>query len=336
MVNTSGTGSVLPTSTEASLVESPVYTERFRAALAHAADLARSSMAPATKRAYKADWVHYADWCETVGVIPIPATPTTVGAYLASLEGKTPSTIRRRLAALGKVHRFNDLPWDPTHPRINAPLNGMLRQYGQPVKRAAPLTVDLLRQVVATCDLTTRGRRDRALLLIGFAGALRRSEIVRLRVEDVAEVAGGLKLRILWSKTDLYKQGAELALCTGLHVETCPVRAFRAWQEVAQRETGPLFSRISTGDQIGRSALAPNAVSRILARRLSMAGISMLDREKLSAHSLRSGFITEAYRHGVRDLDIMRHSRHKSIDAMHGYVRASLSIAESPAGFVGL
>jgi integrase len=228
-----------------------VLTEAGRAALA------RNANAPATLRAYRADWAHYSGWCAAMGFVPVPAEPSVVGAYLASFTDNAPTTVRRRLAALGKMHRFNDLPWNPAHRDIRGPLDGLLRAQGRPVAKAAPLTPDLLCQLLVTCDVSARGRRDRALLLFGFAGALRRSELVALRVEDVVEVAGGLRLRILRGKTDQTGQGAEIGLPRGCHVETCPERAFHAWQAVAKRRAGPLFRRISTGDRISEAALTP-------------------------------------------------------------------------------
>jgi hypothetical protein len=111
----------------------------------------------------------------------------------------------------------------------------VLRSHGRPVQKAAALTLPMLRHLLATCDASARGRRDRALLLFGFVGALRRSEPTCLRVEDVAVVAGGLRLRLRRGKTDPAGQGAEIGLPRGRHVETCPVRAFEAWQAVARR-----------------------------------------------------------------------------------------------------
>jgi len=307
------------------------------AALAHAQTLARAATAPNTLRAYKADWQHFARWCAAHGFVPVPAAPATVGAYLASLaETHAPATIRRRLAALGKMHRFNDLAWNPAHRDIQGPLQGLLRQHGRPPQKAAPLTLAMLRQLVATCDNSRTGRRDRALLLFGFAGALRRSELVALRVEDVAEVAGGLRLRIPRSKTDAAGQGAEIGLPRGKHAETCPVRAFTAWQAVARRKAGPLFRRIGSGGKIGDAPLHPDAVRKILARRCRMAGISADGFERLSAHALRVGFITEAYGKGVRDEDIMRHTRHRDLRTMRGYVQRAGLVSESPAGLLDL
>jgi integrase len=304
-----------------------------QAALAAAQALARKATAPATLRAYKADWTHFAEWCAAHGFVPVPAAPATVGACLASLAT---TTIRRRLAALGKMHRFNDLPWNPAHRDIQGPLQGVLRTHGRPVRKAAALTLPMLRQILATCDQSARGRRDRALLLFGFVGALRRSELVSLHVEDVAIVAGGLRLRIRRGKTDQAGQGAEIGLPRGQHVETCPVRAFDAWQAVARRKAGPLSRKISTGDGIGDTALHPDAIRQILAHRVGMAGIVLDGFDRLSAHALRVGFITAAYEKGARDEDIMRHTRHRDLRTMRGYVRRAGLVNESPAGVLDL
>ncbi len=315
----------------------PALTEAGQAALDAAQALGRNAAAPATLRAYRADWTHYAAWCAAKGFTPVPAPPATVGAYLASLaRTHAPTTIRRRLAALGKMHRFNDLPWNPGHRDIQEPLQGLLRQHGRPVRKAAALTLPMLRQLLATCDRTARGRRDRALLLIGFAGALRRSELVALQVEDVAIVAGGLRLRLLRGKTDQEGQGAEVGLPRGRHAETCPVRAFDDWQAVARRKAGPLFRRISTVGRVGEAALHPDAVRRILAYRAGLAGLELDGVERLSAHALRVGFITEAYDKGVRDEDIMRHTRHKDLRTMRGYVQRAGLVDDSPAGMLDL
>ena len=315
----------------------PASTAAGQAALDAAQALGRKAAAPATLRAYKADWNHYAAWCRAAGFAPVPAAPAIVGAYLASLgDSHAPATVRRRLSAIGKMHRFNDLPWNPGHRDIQQPLQGLLRERGRAVQKAAALTLPMLRQLVATCDASARGRRDRALLLIGFAAALRRSELVALRVEDVVATQNGLRLRIRRGKTDKAGEGAELGLPRGRHAETCPVRAFEAWQAVAKRRAGPLFRRVSTGGTVGDTALHPDAVRRILAHRAGMAGLSVESFERLSAHALRVGFITEAYNKGVRDEDIMRHTRHRDLRTMRGYVRRAGLVSESPAGLIDL
>jgi integrase len=331
-------GEIVPAGSDpAGSAVAPMLTDAGQTALAAAEALARKAAAPATLRAYKADWTHYAAWCATMGFSPVPAEPKTVGAYLGSLaKSHAPTTVRRRLSAIGKMHRFNDLPWNPAHRDIQGPLQGLLRTEGRPVHKAAALSLAMLRQLVATCDASASGRRDRLLLLFGFAGALRRSELVALQVEDVARVAGGLRLRIRRAKTDQAGQGAEIGLPRGKFAETCPVLAFEAWQAVAKRRAGPLFRRISAAGNIGEAALHPDAVRRILARRCRMAGLAPEGFDRLSAHALRVGFITEAYGKGVRDEDIMRHTRHRDLRTMRGYVQRAGLVNESPAGMLDL
>ncbi|HUW79482.1 MAG TPA: tyrosine-type recombinase/integrase [Acidocella sp.] len=331
------TGEVFGPAPETGVQPAAPLTPEGRAALAQAQDYARKSSAPATLRAYKADWTHYAAWCREKGFVPVPGEPAVVGAYLASLGAThAPTTIRRRLSAIGKMHRFNDLPWNPAHRDIQEPLGGVLREHGRPVQKAAALTLQMLRQLVERCDNSARGRRDRAMLLLGFAAALRRSELVALQVEDVAPVEGGLRLRILHSKTDQAGQGVEIGVPRGKHRETCPVRAFEAWMAVAKRKAGPLFRRISAGDTIGNDALHPDAVRQILARRVAMAGLTIEGFERLSAHALRVGFISEAYAGGVRDEDIMRHTRHRDLRTMRGYVQRAGLVSESPLAMIDL
>jgi integrase len=165
---------------------------------------------------------------------------------------------------------------------------------------------------------------------------LRRSELVALQVEDVALAPTGLRLRIVRGKTDRAGQGAELGLPRGKHAETCPLLAFEAWRVVARRQAGPLFRRISTGGRIGDTALHPDAVRRILAHRVQLAGLTVDGFDRLSAHALRVGFITEAYDKGVRDEDIMRHTRHRDLRTMRGYVQRAGLLSESPVSLLDL
>jgi site-specific recombinase XerD len=164
-----GPGEILPPDTGSTTIAG-VPTPAGEAALAAAQAFAGRATAAATLRAYKADWTHFSRWCAAHGFVPVPAAPATIGAYLASLAAShAPSSIRRRLSALGKMHRFNDLPWNPGHRDIQGPLQGLLRTHGRPARQAAALSLAMLRQLLATCDQSKRGRRDRALLLFGFA-----------------------------------------------------------------------------------------------------------------------------------------------------------------------
>jgi len=131
-------------------------------------------------------------------------------------------------------------------------------------------------------------------------------------------------------------EGAGIGLPKGQHRRTCPLRAFQEWQQVAKRKAGPLFRPIARGGHIGTTALTPYSVTRILQKRAAMAGLVLPGDEALSAHALRVGFITEAYAKGVRDEDIMRHTRHRDLRTMRGYVRRAGLITDSPAKQLGL
>ena len=147
--------------------------------LARAADYARQALSPATLRAYRADWEDFTAWCRPRGAVALPAEPATVAAYLASMAvTHARATLRRRLAAIGRAHRMKGLPWDASHPAIRDTLAGILRRHGTPPRRAAALGTAELRRLVATCGSSLTGQRDRTLLLLGFATALRRPELV--------------------------------------------------------------------------------------------------------------------------------------------------------------
>jgi integrase len=173
----------------------------------------------------------------------------------------------------------------------------LIRQQEQRVAKAALPTRDLLRQLLATCDFSAIGCRDRALLLFGFVGALRRSELVALQVPHVADVAGGLTLQIWRRHTDLARQRVEISLPRGNQIATCPVRAFHAWQRVAQRKAGPLICAISADGRIGDAPLHVDAVRRILGDRIALSGIIIPAFDTLGARDCfmrRSGWSTLA------------------------------------------
>ncbi|MCE2565548.1 site-specific integrase [Komagataeibacter sp. FNDCF1] len=272
--------------------------------------------AVATLRAYRADWMHFTRWCAAHAHAPIPATPEVVAAYLCSLGEFAPATIRRRLAAIGKMHRFNTMPWDVTDARIRAALARMV----DPSRRAAPppavVTPDMLRTMVERCGDGVRGLRDRCLLLFGFAGALRRSELVGLQVEDVGLTRTALVLAIGEGEEN---QPVSLPLPADPFL--CPAAAFSAWQQVAHRQTGPLFRAISKGERVGGRALTPYAVTRILQRRALMAEVPPDVVARLSAHALRAGYIVESLRQGMETTALCQHTRYRDPRALRPYER---------------
>ena len=308
------------------------------AALEVARAYAGLAMSESTVRVYGIAWAHFADWCARIGVSALPADPAHVGGYIASLATThAPNTISQRLAAIGQMHRYHELPWDQRHAAITSTRRGVLRRHGRAPKQAAAVSLESLQCLVATCDDSPAGVRDRALLLVAFAGAFRRSELVSLRVDDIAISTAGMRVTVRRSKTDQIGEGAEVGIPRGQHPETCPVRAAESWLSILgprDREPGlPLFRRLSkAGRLIGYRHLTGNTVWDILEKRVAMAGLQ----EVMRPHGLRAGFITAAYDNGARDQDIMNHVRHRDLRTTRGYVRRAGLLTDSPAGIIGL
>jgi integrase len=306
-------------------------------ALADAIDFAGQALAPATLRAYRGDWQHFCAWCRAAGWAALPAAPETVAAYLAALaKTHTSSALIRRLAALSRAHRLAGQPWPGADPAIRHTLRGIQRKYGRPVRKAAALATEEVRRLVATCTATPVGQRDRALLLIGYAAALRRSELVAIEREHVTFDKDGIRLLIPHAKGDQTNQGARIGIPRGGAAETCPVKALEAWLQTSGCERGPVFRAIDARGVIGRRALHPDAVRQILGKHATLAGLVLPAGERLSPHGLRAGFITQAYINGARDEQIMDHTRQKDLRTMRGYVRRAKLVTDSPAKLLGL
>ncbi len=293
--------------------------------------------AAATLTAYRADVAAFEAWCREHGCKALPATAETVGAYLAAKgQGYALSTLRRRVAAIAREHRMAGQPLDTRHPAIRETLRGIARTHGEPARRSAALTTAEVKRLVAVCGTDLAGLRDRALLLVCFAGALRRSELVGLDAEHVSLTPDGLRLLVARSKTDAEGAGAEVWLASGRVPETCPVTALAAWLDEAPITAGPLFRKVDRWGIVHTGRLHPDAVRQILLKRASLAGIKGTLLEPVSPHGLRAGFVTEAHRRGVPDEEIMGHTRHRNLATMRGYVRRNKLGGKSLAGKLGL
>ena len=293
--------------------------------------------APATVRAYTADWTHFFQWCATRKIVPVPASPALVGDYLSDLgEGYAQSTLRRKVAAIARGNRHAGHLLDTRHPSIRDVLRGIGRTHGSPPKRAQALATEEVQRLVATCDEGLVGLRDRALLLVAFAGALRRSELCGIEVEHLTWKPRSLELLIPRSKTDAEGEGARIGIPRGKSEATCPVRALRAWLDAAAIEHGPVFRAVTRHSMIRSAALSGEAVRLVVLKRARLAGIKGSRLEPISPHGLRAGFVTSAYRASIPDEEIMGHSRHRSLATMRSYIRRSKLSHASPAGKVGL
>jgi integrase len=233
-------------------------TPRAALALAKSQAYQDAADAPATLRAYATDLANFEVWCGRHGLTPMPATPEVVSAYLAAAgEGYAMPTLRRRVAAIARACGVAGHPLDTKHPAIRETLRGIGRKHGTPSRRAAALTTAEVRKLSRACGTDLAGARDRALFLIGFAGALRRSELVGLDMAQATWTGDGLTLLIERSKTDKAGEGAEIAISRGRSEETCPVTALQAWLTAAEITAGPLFRKVNRGGAVEPARLSP-------------------------------------------------------------------------------
>ena len=306
-------------------------------ALAKAQEYQDAADAPSTLRAYASDLKNFEAWCAKSGLVALPAAPEVVGAYLAAAgEGYAMQTLRRRVAAIARASGVAGHPLDTKHPAIRETLRGIGRTHGSRGRRSAALTTAEIRKLADACGADLTGLRDRALLLMGFAGALRRSELVALDVEHLSWSDEGVKLLLTKSKTDKEGEGAEVMIVPGRHEVTCPVLTLRTWLEGAQVRSGPVFRKVNKAGRVEARRLSEDAVRQILRRCAAAAGIQGTLAEPISPHGLRAGFVTTAYRNGVLDEEIMGHTRHRSLATMRSYVRRAKLSKASPASKLGL
>jgi integrase len=322
-------------------VQDPLY-----AATQAAREYVKAARSAATRRAYSSDWKDFTAWCELNTILAIPAEPETVALYLASLadRGKKAATISRRLTSISTVHRRAGYPspCDRAHTVVTETMQGIRRKLGTRQIGKEPIDLKLLRKAISNAEGTLTASRDRALLLIGFAGGLRRSEISAIRVEHLHWHKKGLTIFLPTSKTDQEGQGREVEIplgtqpaCTQLSELTCPVRALDQWLRQAAIKEGPVFRRVTHEQAIG-GGLVPHSVGWIVKRALARAGLSPAELARYGAHSLRAGFATEAYSNGASELAIMRQTGHKSNAMVRKYIRADRQDRQAAASRLGL
>jgi integrase len=303
----------------------PILRDRARA-------YAEAARAPATLRAYATDWRAFSTWCAAHAVDALPASPQTVALFLADLTGR-PATLRRKLAAIAVMHRAAGHESPTAHGVVRATLAGICRERGIAPRAKTALLVGELRSALATCGDRRIDVRDRALLLIGFAGALRRSELVGLDVGDVRFEGEGAVVRLRRSKTNQEGALEEVAVLYGSDPQTCPVRALQTWLATSGLVSGPLFRAVDRAGRIGVGRLT----ARIVGERVKKIGErSGLDPQSYAAHSLRSGFATSAARANKSEAAIMRQGRWKSIPVARRYIRAGSRWHDHAGAGIGL
>jgi site-specific recombinase XerD len=289
-----------------------------------------------SRRAYRSDWRQFEAWCRGQGLVGLPAAPETVALYMTALAADhKPASLQRKLTSITKAHQAAGFPTPASMQNavVSETLKGIRRSLGtaQPGKEPL-LTADIL-QLLDALDDGLLGCRDRALLLVGFAGGFRRSELVSLDVEDVSETADGLVIRVRRSKTDPEAKGTTVALPYGSTAATCPVRCYRTWISAAGVASGPAFRSVDRHGRVGQHRMNAGSVARLIKRAAEAAG---LDPASYAGHSLRAGFATQAFLNGAPEVSIMRQTRHKSLNTLRKYIRDRSLFRDNPAARLGL
>jgi integrase len=288
-------------------------------------ELIREAHAENTRKAYQSDLRAFRAWGGDV-----PTTPQELARYIAG-EGQRlhPSTLQRRLAALSVAHRLIGGSGHPTHhPLVKAALQGLQRLSGVMQTQAAPLMVEDLWAILDRTRDSIRDQRDRALLLIGFAGGFRRSELVGLDLADLEFVREGLIVTLRRSKTDQNGRGRRIGV-PHARGRWCPVRELGAWAETSGIGGGALFRSLRKGGAISPDRLSGEAISALIKRHVHGIG---LDAAKFSGHSLRAGFITSAARAGIATHLIRQQTGHASEATMSRYIRDGSLFRGNAAG----
>lgn len=281
----------------------------------------KGSRAENTINRYHSYWKAFTAFCAEHGLDAMPADLRTVAVYLTSLAkgGKAMSTVQGHLAALKFAHERRGEALDTEAPIISEVMAGIRRTLGTAQHGSDAVLPEDLRALVAACETGKVGLRDRALLLVGFAGGFRRSELTALTVADIEWVDQGMVLLLRRSKTDQEGRGMEKAIPFASDEGLCPVRSLKAWLSAAGITEGPLFRRVRKNGLVGAEALAEHSVYRIVVALVEAAGLS----GKITPHSLRAGFATAALLNGAQVTRVAKHLGHRSIQTTMKYDRVA-------------
>jgi site-specific recombinase XerD len=314
----------------------PPPVSELAALTARTREFLAAAKAASTRRAYRSDWSHFESWCRGHGVTAMPAAPETVALYLTDLAAShRPGTIRRRLTVIGGVHESAGHETQMTihHPVVKETLKGIRRAIGTRQNGKRPLYTEQVRAMIRALPENLQGLRDRALLLVGFAGGFRRSELAALTMDRIRRQEEGLVILLDRSKTDPEGQGREVAVPYGSHPQTCPVRALEEWIGAVAIAGGPVFREIDRHGRVGAKALHKDSVGLIVKRAAARIGLNTAE---YAGHSLRAGLATQAYRNGANELAIMQQTGHRSLATVRKYIREASLFRENAAGKLGL
>ena len=270
----------------------------------------RSSKASNTLRAYKADYKDFARFCIKHGFKSMPTDSKIVSLYLTHLSQTSKfSTLKRRLASISVIHRLSGHYIDVKHPVIKENLMGIKRVKGSYQKAKKPILINELKTIINVIDKDKNEKRrlkDRALILVGFAGGFRRSELVAIDYEDIDFVNEGVKIFIKRSKTDQSGEGMTKGIPYFSNSDYCPVISLKNWIQQSGIKSGKIFD------------MSDKSVALTIKKYTALAG---LDSNKYSGHSLRSGFATSTAELGAEERSIMAMTGHKTTQMVRRYIQ---------------
>jgi len=284
----------------------------------------QNSKANNTVRAYKSDFKDFELFCLKNGFKSMPSDSKIVSLYLTYLSTKDVkmSTLKRRLVAIGVIHRLKGHYLDTKHPSIIENIMGIKRRKGSIQKGKKPLLINNLKTIINVIDDIKddeiKRYRDRTIILIGFSGGFRRNEIVSLDFDDLDFVNEGLKINLKKSKTDQFGEGLIKALPYFDNPNYCPVKSLQKWLNYSKIDNGPVFRRLNKGSKLTENRLTDQTVAILIKKYLQSSGI---DSKNYSGHSLRSGFATSAAESGAEERSIMAMTGHKSTEMVRRYIK---------------
>ena len=283
----------------------------------------KNSKANNTLRAYKSDFKNFEAFCSSHALSSLPTEPKIVSLYLTHLSKNSKvSTLRRRLVSISMVHKLKGYYLDLKHPIIVENLMGIRRVKGSIQEGKKPLLINDLKLIINTINeqrvKEIKKLRDRAIILIGFGGGFRRTELISINYEDLEFVAEGLKITIRKSKTDQFGEGMIKGLPYFINEIYCPVKNLQKWLETSKIKSGPIFRRFSKGLSLLDKRLTDQTVVLLMKKYLNLAGV---ENKNYAGHSLRSGFATVAAESGADERSIMAMTGHKTTQMVRRYIK---------------
>ena len=283
----------------------------------------KNSKAKNTLRAYKSDFKDFSIFCAKHGINSLPTEPKIISLYLTHLSKYSKiSTLRRRLVSISMFHKLKGHYLDTKHPIIVENLMGIRRLKGSIQKGKKPLLISHLKSIVNVINEyrtdEIKKLRDKTIILIGFGGGFRRTELMSIDYDDLEFVPEGLKINIKKSKTDQFGEGMIKGLPYFTNEIYCPVTNLKKWLKISKIRSGPIFRRFSKGLSLTNQRLSDQSVVLLMKKYLTLAGI---ENKNFAGHSLRSGFATVAAESGADERSIMAMTGHKSTEMVRRYIK---------------